>query len=90
MKKISKCCVWMFSSMWTSSSMSGFNFLPARAIFRCGILYLFISCNLNSLLQRDNIRNQRENVILTIANAQSRLGFPDEHDPVRTLSGLCI
>lgn len=31
--------------------------------------------------QRDNIRNQRENVILTIANAQSRLGFPDERDP---------
>ncbi|KAK9734060.1 hypothetical protein RND81_04G111900 [Saponaria officinalis] len=31
--------------------------------------------------QRDNIRNQRENVILAIANAQSRLGFPDERDP---------
>ncbi|KAJ8450624.1 hypothetical protein Cgig2_020261 [Carnegiea gigantea] len=31
--------------------------------------------------QRDNIRNQRENVILTIANAQSHLGFPDERDP---------
>ncbi|KAL9235580.1 hypothetical protein vseg_010326 [Gypsophila vaccaria] len=31
--------------------------------------------------QRDNVRNQRENVILSIANAQSRLGFPDERDP---------
>ncbi|KAK9726727.1 hypothetical protein RND81_05G233500 [Saponaria officinalis] len=31
--------------------------------------------------QRDNIRNQRENVTLAIANAQSRLGFPDERDP---------
>ncbi|KAH9625672.1 hypothetical protein KSS87_000065 [Heliosperma pusillum] len=31
--------------------------------------------------QRDNIRNQRENVILSIANAQSRLGLPDERDP---------
>uniref|UniRef100_A0A803KQG1 1,3-beta-glucan synthase component FKS1-like domain-containing protein n=1 Tax=Chenopodium quinoa TaxID=63459 RepID=A0A803KQG1_CHEQI len=31
--------------------------------------------------QRDNIRNQRENVILLIANAQSHLGLPDERDP---------
>ncbi|GAB2240870.1 hypothetical protein Droror1_Dr00021388 [Drosera rotundifolia] len=31
--------------------------------------------------QRDNVRNQRENVILTIANAQSRLGIPIESDP---------
>ncbi|XP_021638598.2 callose synthase 10 isoform X2 [Hevea brasiliensis] len=31
--------------------------------------------------QKDNIRNQRENVILTIANAQSRLGIPVQADP---------
>ncbi|CAK7336614.1 unnamed protein product [Dovyalis caffra] len=31
--------------------------------------------------QNDNIRNQRENVILTIANAQSRLGIPIQADP---------
>ncbi|XP_062116060.1 callose synthase 10 isoform X2 [Humulus lupulus] len=31
--------------------------------------------------QKDNIRNQRENVVLAIANAQSRLGIPSEADP---------
>ncbi|PPS12675.1 hypothetical protein GOBAR_AA07956 [Gossypium barbadense] len=31
--------------------------------------------------QKDNVRNQRENVVLTIANAQSRLGIPVEADP---------
>lgn len=31
--------------------------------------------------QSDNIRNQRENVVLTIANAQSRLGLPAEVEP---------
>ncbi|KAL5750690.1 hypothetical protein ACOSP7_025293 [Xanthoceras sorbifolium] len=31
--------------------------------------------------QKDNIRNQRENVVLTIANAQSRLGIPVDPDP---------
>ncbi|KAL6584462.1 Callose synthase 10 [Orobanche minor] len=31
--------------------------------------------------QKDNIRNQREHVILTLANAQSRLGIPVEADP---------
>ncbi|XP_048229033.1 callose synthase 10 isoform X2 [Ricinus communis] len=31
--------------------------------------------------QKDNIRNQRENVVLTIANAQSRLGIPVQADP---------
>ncbi|KAK9278786.1 hypothetical protein L1049_028364 [Liquidambar formosana] len=31
--------------------------------------------------QKDNIRNQRENVVLMIANAQSRLGIPAEVDP---------
>lgn len=33
-------------------------------------------------MQKDNVRNQRENVVLTIANAQSRLGIPAEADPV--------
>lgn len=31
--------------------------------------------------QKDNIRNQREHIVLTIANAQSRLGMPVEADP---------
>nr|XP_043615272.1 callose synthase 10 isoform X2 [Erigeron canadensis] len=31
--------------------------------------------------QKDNIRNQRENVVLSLANAQSRLGIPVEADP---------
>ncbi|XP_043723776.1 callose synthase 10 isoform X2 [Telopea speciosissima] len=31
--------------------------------------------------QKGNIRNQRENVILSIANAQSRLGIPVEAEP---------
>ncbi|XP_024168978.1 callose synthase 10 [Rosa chinensis] len=31
--------------------------------------------------QKDNVRNQRENVVLTIANAQSRLGIPAQADP---------
>lgn len=33
-------------------------------------------------MQKDNVRNQRENVVLTIANAQSRLDMPAEVDPV--------
>lgn len=35
-----------------------------------------------SYLQKDNIRNQRENVVLTVANAQCRLGIPVEANPV--------
>uniref|UniRef100_A0AAU6MUF6 1,3-beta-glucan synthase n=1 Tax=Paeonia lactiflora TaxID=35924 RepID=A0AAU6MUF6_PAELC len=31
--------------------------------------------------QKDNVRNQRENVVLMVANAQSRLGIPVESDP---------
>ncbi|PSR89496.1 Callose synthase [Actinidia chinensis var. chinensis] len=31
--------------------------------------------------QKDNVRNQRENVVLTIANAQSRLGINAEANP---------
>ncbi|KAL3512615.1 hypothetical protein ACH5RR_025332 [Cinchona calisaya] len=31
--------------------------------------------------QKDNIRNQREHVVLALANAQSRLGLPVEADP---------
>lgn len=33
-------------------------------------------------MQKDNVRNQRENVILMIANAQARLGIPAGTDPV--------
>ncbi|XP_059644650.1 callose synthase 10 isoform X2 [Cornus florida] len=32
--------------------------------------------------QKDNIRNQRENVVLSIANAQTRLGIPVKADPI--------
>ncbi|KAJ0968111.1 hypothetical protein J5N97_025028 [Dioscorea zingiberensis] len=31
--------------------------------------------------QKDNVRNQRENVVLAIANAQSRLGLPVDVEP---------
>ncbi|GAY50987.1 hypothetical protein CUMW_130860, partial [Citrus unshiu] len=31
--------------------------------------------------QKDNIRNQRENIVLAIANAQARLGIPADADP---------
>ncbi|XP_042027925.1 callose synthase 10-like isoform X1 [Salvia splendens] len=31
--------------------------------------------------QKDNIRNQREHMVLTLANSQSRLGIPVEADP---------
>ncbi|KAM0935660.1 putative 1,3-beta-glucan synthase [Dioscorea sansibarensis] len=31
--------------------------------------------------QKDNVRNQRENVVLALANAQSRLGLPIEAEP---------
>ncbi|XP_042393407.1 callose synthase 10 isoform X2 [Zingiber officinale] len=31
--------------------------------------------------QKDNIRNQRENIILALANAQARLGLPSEMEP---------
>ncbi|KAI3940839.1 hypothetical protein MKW98_014898 [Papaver atlanticum] len=31
--------------------------------------------------QKDNIKNQRENVILSVANAQTRLGLPVDADP---------
>lgn len=36
-------------------------------------------------MQKDNVRNQRENVVLMVANAQSRLGIPAENDPVSLL-----
>ncbi|KAH9720651.1 callose synthase 10 [Citrus sinensis] len=32
--------------------------------------------------QKDNIRNQRENIVLAIANAQARLGIPADADPM--------
>lgn len=34
------------------------------------------------MFQDDNVRNQRENVALTLANAQSRLSLPNETEPV--------
>jgi hypothetical protein len=41
------------------------------------------------ILQKDNVKNQRENVVLTIANAQSRLGIPVEADPVSASLTCC-
>lgn len=61
---------------------------------KCVVFLLFhqssISFNFDDYLnflfsQKDNVRNQRENVVLTIANAQSRLGIPVEADPVSCL-----
>lgn len=34
------------------------------------------------MFQDDNVRNQRENVALTLANAQSRLSLPNDTEPV--------
>ncbi|KAH9720643.1 callose synthase 10 [Citrus sinensis] len=36
--------------------------------------------------QKDNIRNQRENIVLAIANAQARLGIPADADPLKFVS----
>lgn len=41
-------------------------------------------------IQKDNVRNQRENVVLAIANAQSRLGLPIEAEPVSTNLAIWI
>lgn len=46
-------------------------------------LFSWLSC-----MQEDNVRNQRENVVLMIANAQTRLGIPVEVDPVRDYNYL--
>lgn len=32
--------------------------------------------------QKDNVSNQREHIVLLLANEQSRLGIPDENEPV--------
>lgn len=37
-------------------------------------------------LQKDNIRNQRENIVLSLANAQTRLKIPSGTDPVGTFA----
>lgn len=52
--------------------------------FNCLCYFLFICYHTDreAYLQKDNIRNQRENVVLALANAQSRLGLPDGADPV--------
>lgn len=51
---------------------------------------LMINLNVSFFFpQKDNVRNQRENVVLTIANAQSRLGIPVQADPVSSLDNLC-
>ncbi|KAM1025761.1 hypothetical protein ACFX13_039518 [Malus domestica] len=40
--------------------------------------------------QKDNVRNQRENVVLTIANAQSRLGIPGSADAALLASSIWL
>ncbi|KAJ6410326.1 hypothetical protein OIU84_007138 [Salix udensis] len=45
-------------------------------LFPCSVTFCLLP-----LLQNDNVRNQRENIILSIANAQSRLGLPIQADP---------
>lgn len=32
--------------------------------------------------QKDNVSNQREHIVLLLANEQSRLGIPEEPEPV--------
>lgn len=32
--------------------------------------------------QKDNVSNQREHIVLLLANEQSRLGTPEEPEPV--------
>ena len=32
--------------------------------------------------QKGNVSNQRENIVNLLSNEQSRLGTPDEHEPV--------
>lgn len=57
-----------------------------QLLLMCILFFLsgkFTGYSLWSLyFQEDNIRNQRENVVLTIANAQARLGIPADADPV--------
>ena len=43
--------------------------------------------------QKDNVSNQREHIIHLLANGQSRLGIPEESEPVNLksfLSNNCI
>lgn len=46
------------------------------------IAFVWASNSSRWLFQDDNIRNQRENVVLTLANAQSRLGLLVGTEPV--------
>lgn len=69
-----------------------YNLTWVDALFVCSVqsyVYLIFSCwqvygfSLWSFyFQKDNIRNQRENIVLAIANAQARLGIPADADPV--------
>ncbi|BFG32651.1 hypothetical protein CerSpe_189250 [Prunus speciosa] len=51
-------------------------------VFRFVFPNIFRKLNYICSFVKDNIRNQRENVLLTVANAQSRLVVPVEADPV--------
>lgn len=55
----------------------------------CTFSFCFV-CLKHIYSQKDNIRNQRENVIMMIANAQSRLGIPTESDPVSDIFLLTL
>lgn len=63
--------------------------MPCLFVVMQSYVYLIFSCwqvygfSLWSFyFQKDNIRNQRENIVLAIANAQARLGIPADADPV--------
>lgn len=64
-----------------------------KSLMPIDILCTFFFCLVflkHICLQKDNIRNQRENVIMIIANAQSRLGIPTESDPVSDIYVLTL
>ncbi|KAL7224145.1 hypothetical protein ACSBR1_025581 [Camellia fascicularis] len=41
-----------------------------------------VSLSSSDLLQKDNVSNQREHIVLLLANQQTRLRIPDELEPV--------
>lgn len=46
------------------------------------LLFLLLTLFFVCLEQRDNVRNQREHLVLTLSNAQSQLSIPGQNDPV--------
>ena len=83
------CIIWI--DYWLCNCMGSSLFLASDQLVRHQlhdkILYCLCIKHLIclGLFQDDNIRNQRENVVLTLANAQSRLGLLDGTEPVSSL-----